>query len=295
MKDYYYLLGLKQTATLDEIKDSYRRLAKKFHPDLNDGDSFFAERFKDIQEAYDVLSDSNKKLKYDSSLGLPSYHENTTSQNRPTSKTKRDKIELKQESINFLTGLHPRCFEFKLINNFGNDIAAEYIIQPDKGKVTMNISFEYSNDKTIIKLCGISSLIGFTNESMASKIRKTYSSIYKNQFNKFDVDWNPDIDCIDNHIEGIILNDLCGFAIVGGKIFAPKPDSLSDISLWSKALKTGVKSFFTDNLDRVEIPKWLYYVFTGFRTEHNFAERLSGKRNFFGKCNRIQIKSDILY
>ena len=66
MKDYYYLLGLKQTASLDEIKDSYRRLSKKFHPDVNDGDAFFAERFKDIQEAYEVLSNLERRKVYDS-------------------------------------------------------------------------------------------------------------------------------------------------------------------------------------------------------------------------------------
>jgi len=65
MKDYYYLLGLKQTATLDDIKDAYRRLSKKFHPDVNDGDAFFAERFKDIHEAYEVLTSTERRKVYD--------------------------------------------------------------------------------------------------------------------------------------------------------------------------------------------------------------------------------------
>jgi len=294
MKDYYYLLGLKQTATLEEIKDAYRKLAKKFHPDVNGGDTFFAERFKDIQEAYDVLSDSNKKLKYDSSLGLPSCHENTTSQNRPTSKTKRDKIELKQESIDFLVNHHPICFDFRLTNNFGNDIAAEYIIQPSRGKIVVNISFEYSNDKTIVKICGITALLGVTNKAMSSRIVETYKSEYNSKFNKLDSEWRSDIDLIDNHIEGIILNDLCGFVINDGKI-SPRSDSLSEIALWSKAFKTAMKGFFVSSFDRNEVPKWLYYLFTGCKSEYNFAQRLSGKRIFFGQCNRIQIKSDILY
>ena len=65
MKDYYYLLGLNRNASDDDIKKAYRKLSKKFHPDVNDGDLYFTERFKDIQEAYEVLSDSKLKLNYD--------------------------------------------------------------------------------------------------------------------------------------------------------------------------------------------------------------------------------------
>ena len=65
MKDYYYLLGLNRNASDDDIKKAYRKLSKKFHPDVNDGDLYFTERFKDIQEAYDILSDAKRKLNYD--------------------------------------------------------------------------------------------------------------------------------------------------------------------------------------------------------------------------------------
>lgn len=64
MKNYYYILGISSKASLDEIKKAYRKLATKFHPDKNQGDSFFEERFKEIQEAYEVLS-GGQKADYD--------------------------------------------------------------------------------------------------------------------------------------------------------------------------------------------------------------------------------------
>ncbi len=68
LKDYYYILGVKQSASAQEIKSAYRKLAVKFHPDKNDGDKFFEERFKDLQEAYYILSHEVKRQQYDSQL-----------------------------------------------------------------------------------------------------------------------------------------------------------------------------------------------------------------------------------
>lgn len=65
MKDFYYILGLKQTASTEEIKTAHRKLSLKFHPDQNDGDEFFTERFKEIQEAYEILSDSIRRTNFD--------------------------------------------------------------------------------------------------------------------------------------------------------------------------------------------------------------------------------------
>ncbi|MGH9789908.1 MAG: molecular chaperone DnaJ [Candidatus Acidiferrales bacterium] len=64
-QDYYELLGVGRKAPLKEIRQAYRRLARKYHPDLNPGDKSSEERFKQIQEAYDVLSDSKKRQMYD--------------------------------------------------------------------------------------------------------------------------------------------------------------------------------------------------------------------------------------
>src|SRR5215472_13688201 len=64
-KDYYEILGVGRSADADEIRKDYRKLARKYHPDLNPGDKAAEERFKNVQEAYDVLSDSKKRQMYD--------------------------------------------------------------------------------------------------------------------------------------------------------------------------------------------------------------------------------------
>ena len=73
-KDYYAALGIEKTAGADQIKKAYRKLAMKYHPDKNPDDKKAEERFKEITEAYAVLSDAEKKQQYDQ-FGDAAFHQ----------------------------------------------------------------------------------------------------------------------------------------------------------------------------------------------------------------------------
>src|ERR1700733_12827529 len=64
-RDYYEVLGVKRDASDDEIKKAYRNLARKYHPDRNPGDKQAVANFKEVQDAYDILSDKTKREQYD--------------------------------------------------------------------------------------------------------------------------------------------------------------------------------------------------------------------------------------
>jgi len=83
--NYYLILGVAQNANLKEIKLAFRRLARQYHPDLNPNDSVSAEKFKQISQAYDVLSDTTKRRRYD--RNIPFQQLRTPRKNSPSSKT----------------------------------------------------------------------------------------------------------------------------------------------------------------------------------------------------------------
>ena len=65
MADFYDILGVKRGASEKDLKSAYRKLARKYHPDVNPGDKSAEDRFKQVSEAYDVLGDKKKRAQYD--------------------------------------------------------------------------------------------------------------------------------------------------------------------------------------------------------------------------------------
>jgi curved DNA-binding protein len=83
IRNYYELLGVKRDASADEIKQSFRQLARKYHPDLNPGDRTAEDKFKDISEAYEILSDRSKRSQYDKFAGFWRKNRTKTAPNNP--------------------------------------------------------------------------------------------------------------------------------------------------------------------------------------------------------------------
>jgi hypothetical protein len=183
MKDYYYLLGLKQTATLDDIKNSYRRLSKKFHPDVNDGDAFFAERFKDIQEAYEVLISLERRKIYDVKYSNRTESSSSNSNFSP-------EIELFTSNK---IGIHigdEITFKWKTIN-------ADVVVLEPLGAVKPigEITYKIKNvkvNKIQFKLVAVNSNIDRKAEKEIIINNLTYDEIYKEAYDDIKREMNSD-------------------------------------------------------------------------------------------------------
>jgi curved DNA-binding protein len=97
IRNYYELLGVKRDASADEIKQSFRQLARKYHPDLNPGDKTAEDKFKDISEAYEVLSDRSKRSQYDKFTGF--WRKNRTKAPANAPKDARDRSNDEEEEF----------------------------------------------------------------------------------------------------------------------------------------------------------------------------------------------------
>ena len=118
VKDYYQVLGLTPEAPTEEIRTAYRKLAKANHPDKHKGDPIYVEKFKDIQEAYDVLSDSYKRKEYDDQLARQNSYNKKNSKkeqaaNKKSSKSSNDNAQQQPQTEQSQQHEQPRPEEIK--------------------------------------------------------------------------------------------------------------------------------------------------------------------------------------
>lgn len=122
-KDYYNILGIKPSATLKEIKSAYRQLARKYHPDVNKGNKLSEEKFKEIGEAYSVLSDEKKRKQYDLLKGYNRTPPNDDKVSQQAKKSAKDAYTKKTEDESFeekaKTGKKPQ--DEKTFNDIFNE------------------------------------------------------------------------------------------------------------------------------------------------------------------------------
>lgn len=171
MKDYYYILGLKQTATIEDVKKAYRKLSLKFHPDKNDGDEFFTERFKEIQEAYETLVDLSKRESYD---GLRNFNSSNKQNNNGTNFN--PDIEYFKSNKNTFEYDEEVTFSWKTINADIVFIKPFGFVQPI-GHKTYKIK-DFKNTSVTFELSAENSNIGRQIKSSLTLSNKTYKDLY---------------------------------------------------------------------------------------------------------------------
>lgn len=175
MKDYYYILGISAKATSEEIKTAYRKLSTKFHPDKNGGDSFFEDRFKEIHEAYDTLSRSERRTNYDRAYG----------QRFNQSGSSNDNYTNFSPSIELFTATPSKIYdgdevEFSWSVFNADSIQIEKIgIVPARGKKRIKISGLRSAKSITIILSATNTHIGKSEKKSVQIFNQAYEDIEK--------------------------------------------------------------------------------------------------------------------
>jgi len=171
MKDYYYILGIKQNASSEDIKKAYRKLSLKFHPDKNEGDDFFTERFKEIQEAYETLIDNTKRNRYDN---LKTNSATTQPPNNSGNFT--PEIEYYKSNKMHFEFDEAITFSWKTIN--ADKVTLKpFGAVPPIGQKTYKIK-DFKNPSIVTELIAENSNIGRSIKSSLTLKNKTYQDLY---------------------------------------------------------------------------------------------------------------------
>ena len=177
MKDYYYILGLKQSATADEVKKAYRKLSLKFHPDKNGGDDFFTERFKEIQEAYETLGDNSKRKTYDS------HKFDNSSPRQPKDEVNFDPyIEYFKSNKQAFDYDEEITLSWKIINADKVQLKPFGMVSPS-GQISYKIK-DFKNSHMIFEIIAENSNIGRKIKTSLTLSNNTYKDLYRHFGNK---------------------------------------------------------------------------------------------------------------
>ncbi len=141
MKNYYQILGVPASATKDEIKEAYLKLSKKIHPDMNKGDNFFTELFKNINEAHQVLIDDEKRSEYNLKFNSYLYDFNFMKEKEFELKRREDALVDKyirrkifiRNTVSLIAGISiVALFSFNLDKSSDREAIAESNVRPLK-------------------------------------------------------------------------------------------------------------------------------------------------------------------
>jgi curved DNA-binding protein CbpA len=168
MKDFYYILGTDVNCTSLEIKEAYRKLSKKFHPDLNFNDKYFEGHFREIKEAYDTLSNPAKRAEYDKKLSRfkldPSYQDYAEELKR-----KEEELRRREEKIRFRQAF-PHYYNSR---KFKGD---------DPRNRTRKVDIGFTLVLNIITLIFGNYVMNVVNDAKAKKPKKTGIYVATNPF-----------------------------------------------------------------------------------------------------------------
>ncbi len=174
-KDYYKILGVKEDASEDEIKKKYRELAMLFHPDRNQGDKKAGEKFREIAEAYDVLSDKQTRTDFDNLLGSRNRAGSRKTSSQYRSYTNDFKNPYTTRTVNYQTDdtmedvwkdfkkdfkgsqfseFFKTFFDKKESKNKTENSSKVFKGKDIMGKITIDLNEAYSGSKRILKING---------------------------------------------------------------------------------------------------------------------------------------------
>lgn len=194
MRDYYYILGINENANEQEIKTAYRKLSLKFHPDKNNGEKFFEERFKEIQLAYETLSNPAKRTQYNFKLNQ-----------FKSTRTNRDNLKKEEEELKrkFEEELGRREEEIKRNyqareNRIKEEFAKRGKEESSKSNPNWTTNLQWQSPHIFLFFflaIGLIVIIYFALTKTNSKIKpnvylQSSEGNYSNDFKKLTMEWN---------------------------------------------------------------------------------------------------------